>query len=1617
MILSLYRFRRPFSFFFIVLMATQLLAPATVYALTSGPTQPEVQAFAPAGTNDLVDLFSGDFSYNIPLLELPGPNGGYPFNLGYQSGVGMDQEASWVGLGWSLNPGAITRQMRGLPDEFKNEDIRTKMSVAPSVTVGLGAGVGLEVFGADKGASLKVGFSISHNTHKGVGYSIDGSIGYGKTGQGMSGGVGLDLSLDNKEGVNVSPSLSLGGKIGEFGLSAAYNSKVGLSSVSLSHEYEFDRVTHTMTNAKTKKTKGYSVSASVSQSSTLSLAHPGYTPQVTMPMRSINISATFKAGGAWWGVFASPYVTGFYNEQWLKHDKKWLTSKAFGYMNYQESGSNTDLFDFNREKDGMVTKESPNLPIPSLSYDIYSVVGQGIAAMYRPMRNDYGWIRDQKLESISRGGSAGVDIGPAAHVGVNVSVNHSKSVSGAWTDNNEMDEHAQFQKGSLGSTYEPWYFKVHGEPYVESAQAFEESFAGEKAVRIPLEGGNSSPVAKRKLAPQSGSAKNAPSNSSINRERKPRNQVIQSFTNEQLLANGKELMSKFKVRYLDQSGTPQEFDRSSLPGHHTTAFTALTPEGMQYNYGIPAYNLKQEEVTFTADESISGGLRTEVKGSGTNGDPYYAYDGTEKFMKRVEMPRFAHSYLLTSITGPDYVDVTDDGVTEDDLGYWVKFVYQKATTDTDRYKWRDPFYAAHFQEGWKTDPRDNKGSFVYGEKELWYLAQAETKSHIVKFKIEAREDGRGVQKQNQDTNLLGARMYALRELVLFTRAGGEANPIKTVTFDYDYSLCPGIDNNAQATGKLTLKKLWFEHGHSERGKLNPYVFKYHDNNPLYNINAIDRWGNYKPAASDPSYNSDFPYVEQNPLKEDDIHSNAAAWSLSEIFLPSGGKIIVDYESDDYAYVQHKQAMQMVEIVDPYKPSNQVSSSGEFNLNDSPKVRFKLEKSIAGTSTIDHRREVLKYLDQKRKQLYFKIKVNLRSASENFHEYISGYADIDMGGAMLLEKDATGNYAYGSFYLKKDKNYHPFSLRTWQHLRTNQPELANSGRKLKQTDSNSERIKQMKSLGSIVAHVRQMFGGYYNFCDKKGWGKELVAGRSWIRLNSPDKIKYGGGLRVRQITMKDQWTQNEEGIYGQVYEYRTTEGGEQISSGVASYEPMAGGDENALRYAKKYTQSIPLRSDNNMFFEYPINETYYPGAQVGYRKVTVMSLASASLAGKDVRNITLSDGKELFPKGEGISYGTTGMTVHEFYTAKEFPVVTEETDKQNKPYKLPLTIPFIGSVSITKLASSQGYSIITNDMHGKPMKVSNYRQDKTGKIEPEPISWVKYNYASAERFYEQEKVSTLLNQFKINDDGTLSLLTASERSNGSIQKYTVGQENEFFMDFREYQDDAWTGGLRYNTEFLFVFIGVIVVPVPWPSITKSTNQLRTAVTNKVIFKSGILESTEAFDGGSLVKTSNLKWDKMTCAPVLTVVNNNFDAPVYTYNIPAYTQYQGMGAAYQNLGLSFTITDLQKDPYDDKAYSFTTSVGPELLVPGDELLLYSKDGELSNPLARVVYTGLIDDRKMLYAPSSLSATGYKCMIVRSGYRNQLSVMAGSVTALEDPSKQGTPVTFEKTIQIPQ
>jgi len=52
-----------------------------------------------------------------------------------------------------------------------------------------------------------------------------------------------------------------------------------------------------------------------------------------------------------------------------------------------------------------------------------------------------------------------------------------------------------------------------------------------------------------------------------------------------------------------------------------------------------------------------------------SGSPLLASSsGVDGYVQITQMPAYAHSYLLSGLLSYDYVDVTRDGITEDDLG-------------------------------------------------------------------------------------------------------------------------------------------------------------------------------------------------------------------------------------------------------------------------------------------------------------------------------------------------------------------------------------------------------------------------------------------------------------------------------------------------------------------------------------------------------------------------------------------------------------------------------------------------------------------------------------------------------------------------------------------------------------------------------------------------------------------------------------------------------------------------------------------------------------------------------------------------------------------------------------
>jgi YD repeat-containing protein len=87
--------------------------------LVKVPPSPEAQAFQKFGSIPM-NLYTGTSNITVPIATLKGREIEIPISLNYDAtGVKVEQIATWVGLGWSLNAGGmVTRNNNGNPDDY-----------------------------------------------------------------------------------------------------------------------------------------------------------------------------------------------------------------------------------------------------------------------------------------------------------------------------------------------------------------------------------------------------------------------------------------------------------------------------------------------------------------------------------------------------------------------------------------------------------------------------------------------------------------------------------------------------------------------------------------------------------------------------------------------------------------------------------------------------------------------------------------------------------------------------------------------------------------------------------------------------------------------------------------------------------------------------------------------------------------------------------------------------------------------------------------------------------------------------------------------------------------------------------------------------------------------------------------------------------------------------------------------------------------------------------------------------------------------------------------------------------------------------------------------------------
>lgn len=1550
-----YRSRIKFTArFLLALWLLQLIQPISTWALTSGPSQPEAQSFQPVGVSDMVDLFSGDFKYNIPLMDIDG----YPINLNYQSGTGIDDEASWVGLGWNLNVGAINRQLRGIPDDFNGDKLKTQHYTKAKVTVGGRLTARAEWFG---GAKVRGSFSfgVFSDNYTGMGAEISANAGmsFSLANDGMlTAGMGIGVLSNTSSGVDVTPNISLsifdnkrekGLLSSSFSSSLGYNSRSGLKSLSFGHNLLM-----------------------TSTSNTYNFNTEPIMPKIQYPYFSDYSSFSVDVGGALFGGYAGVGGTGYRNIRSVVNDGK-LENPEYGFL-YSEAGKDTKnaVHDFLREKENPVIPELPNLALPIGTPDIFSYNSQAGSGQFRLYRGGSGAYFDNEVNDVSKTNTAGFDIGVGgyAHGGVAIFNQRTSNVSRKWTANNNYLKSGDFQKESLTDpNAQHVFFKHAGENNVEDKQ-LSDNLGSITPLMVSTSGKTANAAFKKVFGYNSTITASTPVLAKKNKE--VQSSVVSYLTAAQAAKVGMDKQIKH-YNFIDINGpnppvsnllavepTRELRDTSYRQKHHISELTVTTAAGQRMVYGIPVYNIVQEETSFALNNTNYNRTgRTDVTNFGTHAD-YNALNskgrGIDDYFHTEKQPAYAYSYLISGILSPDYVDKTSDGITPDDDGTAVKFNYSRISN----YKWRTPYGnkkngSAHVPEaslnrGQLADPDDDKGSIVYGEKEIYYVHSIESKNKVAFFYTQDRDDALGVDTWQGEPSSV-AKQKRLMEIRLYSKHD-YSKPIKVVKFQYGYDLCKSTPNSvAEGGGKLTLQRVWFEYGNTHKGSNHPYVFNYNkalnNNTPevRYGVMNTDRWGTYKQGGNPGGLNNEeYPYADQDTTRADEA---AGLWNISSISLPSGGKIAVTYEADDYAYVQNKRAAVMV----PYRLNNGGADEISLTVDEQP-------PSTERNKTRWFKKNYLNGSDYIYTKSTIKLGNSNAPAANGGDDFVPAYCRVDSvhfeGNEVKLILEQIS---------ESDVTTNPIRFAAWQKLKNDYPKFAYPGYQNRVEDNRSGFEAAITAIFNAAGNLKELRENFYQKAKKRGYGANIDVSRSFARISLNTKAKIGGGARVKMIAISDEWrnlsnSEARSGSYGQSYTYTTKDDtGRPISSGVAAYEPSVGSDENALRQPVPYVQKIKGAINNYFELEEPFGESLYPGASVGYSKVTVVDLD------QDGNEIPIANS----PK--------TGYVVNEFYTAKDFPVRVTAIPIQKYNPRPQQQYSIISTNSIEEMILSQGYMIELNDMHGKP---------KANRI---------FNQSGAEissSVYEYQVDNPKAVEKRLNNN--VSIINAK----GEVGPGVIGRDIELFTDFREQESSNNGTAINFGGDVIpLPFFGIPIFIPHLPFGTNSEYKLfRSACAVKVIHTNGLIKKVIKTENGSSIAVENVAYDGVTGEALVTKTQNEFKQDYYSVNLPAYWMYKGMGAAYQNLGT------MLKDFNTGTNGAIQNATYSGFVMPGDEWV----DVALGTHYWVIETAGakrLIDrEGKTVTVNIPLAK------VIRSGYRNILGTPTTSVVCMENPIQGG-------------
>lgn len=887
------------AYFLLCVIVGQLSFPTVTFALSDNPIQPEFASFEEFGSSDMVNLLTGDLNYNIPLLQIPSPEGGFNLPLSYHAGIEVDEESSWVGLGWSLNPGVMDRFVSVYPDDFDGtQSINSNFSSTQSLGNSYIENYVFykKIYDSNNGQTGVVSFmniiDFSRSNASGVGATV------------------LGLNMSNK-GVSYDLYKSAMGltDLGTLFIPSGEAAKLFVAgTTAMSAADAVVAYASGQTKSANESYGGVTVQSNIERNGFLGIGSKvAYKYWLGTKAKSVRPLGTLFLGNT---NNYNPNTNGTYGNGELIFNNGYggnTTSQQPHYMSFETSVHPRYAHDAYVYYEPNVALSYQFNPF-SIAKDNFNIKANGLSGSISPMRMDVGSISDPAETDDT-------------HYYFFVTPYLGSMVGGykvPFLYNGEVSNSYQYDlttnsSGQIKTNFETdWNFS-------SNSNLFQINLTDPKIYSqdVPNFLLNQKKEGNRPDA-------------SLYNSKLVHGRHIEWYTNDEIINS-----PTIKNYFMDCG-----INRSTFPLNGIGGFAITNEGGMTYHFTVPVYN-KQE-------------VKRVEKGSSK-----YTVENNNKY---------ATMWLLTGITGPDFVDRGTVGAIDDeDWGYWVKLDYGMYNNN---YMWRSPYFE------WQVS-KDMVYQFKRGVKETYYLNTIKTRSHTAFFAKSVKKDGKSFYEtdgndrgdvisgysQNPSLSLKLDDIYIVPNEVytklitpvsqggygIFTASynnpqnwqNGTPNNIdnnmllsSTISstvknylnqnqyqhfhFNYNYNLCKGTFNSfdlingfapaysadpaqvampttASRDGRLTLESIE-SRGMNDQKIVPDYEFNYGNINdvsvnPTYSPYKYDDYGLYKP---DNSWGYDNTPHNSGP--------DGAQWSLRKIMTPLGGTIAIEYERDTYSSV-------------------------------------------------------------------------------------------------------------------------------------------------------------------------------------------------------------------------------------------------------------------------------------------------------------------------------------------------------------------------------------------------------------------------------------------------------------------------------------------------------------------------------------------------------------------------------------------------------------------------------------------------------------------------------------------------------------------------------------------